>query len=369
MLANSNMLPTVDELQIVIDRNASHGVTGHTEQRLQKFVAQSKVYALTVDVLCGLLSDSALTVEVSTQGLNDTFATLAAGAKSQAQQIQQIMDSSRELEVEGKRFSVNEFLDTFSETLSNLMEKIVFISEMSMRMAYHLDEAGEHLGSLESFVSKITRINKETNLLALNAAIEASRFGKEGQGFGVVAGEVKAVSEAIHTLTADMNKHIGAVSRSLRSSYDVTRKLATTDMTENILAREKLESMLGGLIAQNKHFSQVMQGAVESSAKISDNISRAVIGMQFQDRNSQQVGNAVGVLRHVSEHLEEVTSGAAPDADEMMLAAELIANQFTLTDFRKAVTSRFVAHGVLKPQAASATPIKIASADDDIELF
>ncbi len=363
MPANATMVSAMD------NDNAPDHQEAQSPSAMERFALHSAVYAEMLDVIGGIMMHSAKTVEESTHDLNTTFAALASGAKSQAQQIQQIMDNSRELEVAGERFSVQEFMAIFGSTLTNLMEKIVFISEMSMRMVYHLDEASEHLDALESFVLKITKINKETNLLALNAAIEASRFGKAGKGFEVVAGEVKGVSQGIHALTMDMNKHIGAVAKSLRSSYDVTQKLATTDMTENIMAREKLEAMLGGLIVQNHHFSEVMQGAVDDSARISENISRAVIGMQFQDRNSQRIGNAVNGLRQAASHLRSIPWSYVHNDSEAESIVDGIAGQFTLSEFRKALLVKLVAQGILKASVANAKDVQRMSVETDVELF
>ena len=48
---------------------------------------------------------------------------------------------------------------------------------------------------MESTMGIVTNIANQTNLLALNAAIEAARAGEAGKGFGVVAGEVRKLSE------------------------------------------------------------------------------------------------------------------------------------------------------------------------------
>lgn len=360
----------------LLDKDNQPVANGHAPtaprapEAMEEWLSQNPIYAQAVEMLCSLLTQSAQTVEASTGELNTTFLSLAAGAQNQSASIQKIMEASRMLEAGGEQFSVQDFLEVFSTAVSNMMEKIVIISEMSMRMAYFLDHANEHLEALESFVGKINKINKETNLLALNATIEAARFGDEGAGFAVVAGEVKEVSKAVRTLTLDMTKHIGEMAKSLRGSYDVTRKLATTDMTENILAREKIETLLSALVSQNTHFTQVMEKAVEESENIAQVISRAVIGLQFQDRNSQQIGNAVNVLQLLVQHLNQVPTEPVQDDAAMHAAIDQISGTLTLSDVRKAFIERLIEHHF----TTGAAPLEIVSAlpqsnDDDIELF
>lgn len=58
-----------------------------------------------------------------------------------------------------------------------------------------MDKLTEISKEMESTMSIVTNIANQTNLLALNAAIEAARAGEAGKGFGVVAGEVRKLSE------------------------------------------------------------------------------------------------------------------------------------------------------------------------------
>ncbi|WP_165498340.1 PocR ligand-binding domain-containing protein [Siculibacillus lacustris] len=72
------------------------------------------------------------------------------------------------------------------------------------------------LGRIDGLASSIRDISQQTRLLGLNASIEAARAGSLGAGFGVVAQEVRALSNsAFHTVgqiehfTAEIRGNVG----------------------------------------------------------------------------------------------------------------------------------------------------------------
>ncbi len=339
------------------------------DAELSKWVSKTALYGQAMDVLCNLLTDSAKFVESNTHDLNTHFKELALGAKSHGEQMQAIINAGKDFEVAGETISLTDFVSIFSDTLSRLVERVLFISEKSMLLSYHLDESIHRLASLESLTAGIERISRQTTQLSLNALIEAARAGESGKGFSVVAQEVKSVSTNIQRITNELNARINDVSGNLRESYSVIHELATADMTADILSREKLERLLDGLIAQNERLSQTMQSNVAVSQETSKNISQAVMSMQFQDRNSQYVENAVNVLRHFFSHLSTLPADMEPHDETVKDIAQFISSQFTLSEFRKAFLDHIVDKGWIESKDIAQHHTVTHAASDDIELF
>ncbi len=96
-----------------------------------------------------------------------------------------------------------------SETLQQSSAAAAAIEDITTSFSEIQAQTGLLAGSIRSIADMardIDAISKQTKLLSLNATIEAARAGEAGLGFGVVAAEVKALSEQ----TARTTEHISA---------------------------------------------------------------------------------------------------------------------------------------------------------------
>jgi methyl-accepting chemotaxis protein len=371
---------TYDDLQTAKPNGSSHS-NGKTPKAdgiallLTQWISTIETYSHAINVLKTQLPKTAQLVESSTKGISDQFVDLAKGASVQSDQVKKIIDMAGTLEMGDQRITLQEFTQLFSKTLGDSLNQILYVSKQAISMVYQLDEAMTNLASIESFVKDIQTINKQANLLALNATIESVRAGEAGKSFGVVAHEVKQVSAQISNLSTNMRQRITAVTQSVRSGYKTLQEVATTDMTENIMAQEKLNLLMDSMMKQNTKFSSVLNDSAQASEELARTISGMVVGMQFQDRTTQYIENSVNLLSDMQQSIAKLkndSSGLIPelvDVSHDKALASHISSQFKLSEFAQMFNDSLEG----KPLNAingHAKNSSTANADaDNVELF
>ena len=128
---------------------------------------------------------------------------------------------------------------------------------------------------MEKFVASIAEVNRvvaqvggiarQTNLLALNAAIEASHAGTQGDGFSVIAQEIRLLADRASQATKEIGSTIGEMASTATAAGQAMqsgRTAAESSIEQTVRVQESLES----LRTTFRHLLELSQKVEQASA-------------------------------------------------------------------------------------------------------
>ncbi len=316
-----------------------------------------------------VLNETTTDVEAQAHRLSSLFTSLTDASSEQTDRLAALVEQISSVEYDGGEVDLVALPRILEESLEEVTERILVLSKQGVSLIYSLDEILEEIDELQSCITEIEAINRQTRLLSLNAQIEAGRAGDAGAGFQVVSTEMHTLSRRIDALSEKMRGSTGIVTRSIkeviasiRTEYEELSEIGAMDLTQQIDAKEHLEILLNALVARNGQIQGVLGHSTDTARRISDEIREVVMAMQFQDRMKQRTDAVVKAFDAVAQFLDEHPDLLADDSGCDTLKQNIL-DSITLSDVCREFGQRF---GV-EDDGASASPS--GDGDLDIELF
>lgn len=316
------------------------------DELMRRWIAFAGMQQRVIRTLVGEIQQTSAVVETEADSLSSKFQRLAVCAEQQTQRVESLSKLAIGIEVDGEAVAIDRIAGLLEETLSDVVEKILLLSKDAMSMVYALSELNANVNRVDSCMEELNKINKVTNMLALNARIEAERAGAAGAAFRVVAGEVRELSGATQRLSVDMDAELKAVTEGIANGHATLQRVATIDMSQNLMAKDRLELLMNALIQRSGNLTEVVGEAMKEAEVISADVAGMITGIQFQDRTRQRLEHVVDTLRVVDEALDELKATTAESLDAPVVEdagdnewVKMMLDRFTLGEMR----SRFVA--------------------------
>lgn len=181
-----------------------------------------------------------------------------------------------------------ELLGTASSTLLELREIIVQTTDSVGRLT-------QAAAAVSEFVSLTGQLAAQTELLSLNAAIEAARAGDTGEGFAVVAGEIRQLAE---------------------TSAEGARRIARTVAQLDEQVRQVAQTVAGG--------AERMTGVEGVAVGVTEALARIVTAVEEVSVAARGVATEAAAHRELADQLAASTAEVARSAEINARASQAV---------------------------------------------
>jgi len=248
--------------------------------------------AITTEAITTLFKETNQIVELSRQSLDD-FKNVNEFADN---------TTSYSKEVTGNIQTLGGNFDTISnkaDSISSLNLSITkqcreeyslsqSAADKSQKSINHIEKLAGSLADINTMMLMVKDIAGRTSLLALNANIEAASAGAAGQGFGVVANEVKALANQ----TQETTKKIQTTIESLNQNSAKTITAIQTVSEINTSLQQSSHNINEEIINQAEAIGEIVAN-IENTNNSCNNMS---LNINAIDEQLSQVTNNINIL-------------------------------------------------------------------------
>lgn len=197
------------------------------------------------------------------------------------------------------------------QILEVLIEKTESNEKTTDQVRNLITESNESARKIEQASDMIRSIAEQTNLLALNAAIEAARAGESGQGFAVVAEEIRKLAEQSKVFTAEIAKVIKDLTS--KTSFAVS---AMVELSQTVVSQTESVDMT----------SSKFEGIAQSIEKVKNAIEELNQSGALMSEKRVEIIDIIGNLSAVSEENAAGTQQASASIQELSASTQEIAD-------------------------------------------
>jgi methyl-accepting chemotaxis protein WspA len=282
-----------------------------------------------VGAMTASLKDIVTQVKQASVDLNATARQVAAASHQQEEAIASLGTSTNEAAVASRQIAVT------GRELLGTMGDVASVAAETARVADHgrtgLAEVGDTMATLErstgSFsqrlglirqraedinlvITTITKVADQTNLLSINAAIEAEKAGEYGQGFLVVAREIRRLADQTAVATLDIERLVEQMQEAVHGGVGEMEQLAV-DVKDGVnrvaTISDQFTDVIDKVHSLSGRFESVKQG-MQAQAAGATQISEALVTLTDGSRTA---ADTLREFREASQQMVLAVDGLA----------------------------------------------------------
>lgn len=214
-----------------------------------------------------------------------------------------ITETSAEVELlDDNAASMQQSSEKAAETLNNLRNINVEVERIIGEVQEQTNRTNDSVQKIHEATAFITSIAEETNLLSLNASIEAARAGESGRGFGVVADQIKKLSEQSNESSKEIEETAKTLSEDSAKAVEIMQQMQEIIMNQSA-SMQDTQKVVEEVIAQIGSSMQSIRQIKESTGHLENSRNEV---LQAVSELSEIVQGNVDSTRKTYDETEEV---------------------------------------------------------------
>ncbi len=180
-------------------------------------------------------------------------------------------------------------LNDASETTRRSAQSCADAGEQAAVLVAQMEQVRQDARNVVQVVDSIRGIARQTDMLALNATIEAARAGEIGNGFAVVAGEVKALARQTERATVEITARVERMQDAAEEAGASLERIGTM-IVAMIAGSDGLAASIGEQAISGTIINRNIAGAAADLEIISGRIADVTVAASGVDALAGKLG-------------------------------------------------------------------------------
>lgn len=295
-------------------------VRAHTpHEKLRPFVEAVNGMIGEISEMLGSVQQVTLAVDAHAQDVRRSSDVLAHDSGQQEHQVERISRVTDDMAVaiqcvseraEKLSMAVSEAMEVTQDgqqQIARAADGMRYLREITMQSARVIKRLGESGQEINDTVVELTGLTTRMNLLALNAAIEAVRAGEQGQGFVVIAQEIRSLAVS----SAESARKVASRIRAIQN--EITTVSQSVDQNiQHVVTQSELVTQAGvaldaiGIVTEQ--MVDLIQGMSPEAVNLAQGSQLVTHSVEEIALMATEIAQQSGNMKQSLAHLVELTN-------------------------------------------------------------